>query len=113
MTGDYQRTDRIAKHISRSLSEILLRESQDPRLRNVNITRVEVSADLAHAKVYYSLMQDVEGVDKALAKAAGFFRSQLAQRLKIRTTPQLKFIYDDTLDKVRRIQTLIKKDTRE
>lgn len=113
MTGDYQRTDRIAKHISRSLSEILLRESQDPRLRNVNITRVQVSADLAHAKVYYSLMQDVEGVDKALAKAAGFFRSQLAQRLKIRTTPQLKFIYDDTLDKVRRIQTLIKKDTRE
>jgi ribosome-binding factor A len=113
MTGDFHRNDRLNKQIARMLAEILMRETSDPRLQQMNITRVEVTADLAHAKVYYTLVKADPTVAQALSKAAGFFRSQIAQRLSLRTVPQLKFIIDDRLVKARRIEDLIKSDKRD
>lgn len=113
MTGEFHRNDRLNKQIARMLAEILLRETSDPRLQQMNITRVEVTSDLAHAKVYYTLVDEDASVAQALSKAAGFFRSQIAQRLSLRTVPALKFLYDDRLVKARRIAELIKNDKRE
>jgi ribosome-binding factor A len=113
MSGDFHRNDRLNKQIARMLAEILLRETSDPRLQQVNVTRVEVTSDLAHAKVYYTLVDEDPSVAQALTKAAGFFRSQIAQRLTLRTVPQLKFLYDDRLVKARRIADLIKNDKRD
>jgi len=113
MTGDFHRNDRLNKQIARMLAEILIRETSDPRLQQMNITRVEVTSDLAHAKVYYTLVEEDPSVAQALSKAAGFFRSQIAQRLSLRTVPQLKFLYDDRLVKARRIADLIKNDKRD
>lgn len=108
-----QRNERLNKQIARMLAEILIRETSDPRLQQLTITRVEMTADLAHAKVYYSLLEDDPSVAQALSKAAGFFRSQIAQRLTLRTVPQLKFLVDERLIKARRIEDLIKNDKRE
>jgi ribosome-binding factor A len=113
MSGDFHRNERLNKQIARLLAEILLRETADPRLQQMNITRVEITNDLAHAKVYYTLVEDDPTVAQALSKAAGFFRSQIAQRLTLRTVPQLKFLIDDRLIKARRIEDLIKNDKRE
>jgi ribosome-binding factor A len=113
MSMDFQRNDRLNKQIARMLAEILLRETSDPRLQKINITRVEVTADLSHAKVYYTLIQEDPTVTQAIIKALGFFRSQIAQRLSLRTVPQLKFLYDDRLVKARRIEDLIKNDKRD
>lgn len=113
MTGEFHRNDRLNKQIARMLAEILMRETSDPRLQQMNITRVEITADLAHAKVYYTLVQPDPSVAQALTKAAGFFRSQIAQRLSLRTVPQLKFLIDDRLMKARRIEELIKSDKRD
>jgi ribosome-binding factor A len=112
MTGDFHRNDRLNKQIARMLAEIIMRETSDPRLQKMNITRVEVTADLAHAKVYYTLIEPEPALQQALAKAAGFFRSQIAQRLSVRTVPQLRFVIDDRLVKARRIEDLIKSDKR-
>lgn len=112
MSGDFHRSERLNKQISRLLAEILLRETADPRLQMVNITRVEITNDLAHAKVYYTVVDNDPSVATALSKAAGFFRSQIAQRLTLRTVPQLKFLYDERLVKARRIEDLIKNDKR-
>lgn len=113
MSDGFHRNDRLNKQIARMLAEILLRETSDPRLQQMNITRVEVTADLAHAKVYYTLVEDDPSVAQALSKAAGFFRSQIAQRLSLRTVPQLKFLIDERLLKARRIEDLIKNDKRD
>jgi ribosome-binding factor A len=113
MTGDFHRNDRLNKQIARMLAEILIRETSDPRLQQMTITRVEVTSDLAHAKVYYTLVEEDPSVAQALSKAAGFFRSQIAQRLSLRTVPQLKFLYDDRLVKARRIADLIRNDKRD
>lgn len=110
MNSDFSRTDRISRQLSRMLSEIMLRESQDKRLQMVNITRVTVVPDLSLAKIYYTLMnEDEKAIEQALTRANGFLRSQLSKRLTTHRTPQLKFYYDDTLARARRIESLLKK----
>jgi ribosome-binding factor A len=113
MTGDFHRNDRLNKQIARMLAEILIRETSDPRLQQMTITRVEVTSDLAHAKVYYTVVENDPSVAQALSKAAGFFRSQIALRLSLRTVPALKFLYDDRLVKAQRIADLIRNDKRD
>ena len=105
---------KVADLIQRVLSTVLQRESRDPRLSGVTITDVEVSQDLMHANVYYTHIGDLEEteeVQQALEKAAGYLRSELAQRTRLR--PDLRFKFDDTLTRARRIDELLEQIARE
>lgn len=108
MKQDFNRGDRLSRQIVKVLSEVLVRETQDKRLRMVNITRCELSPDLAYATVYYvPLLPDMVLADP-LKQALGFLRSSLAARLSLRYTPELKFVLDERIAKTRRIEELLK-----
>lgn len=92
-----KRATRVADQIRMEVAEILMRKVRDPRLRNVTITDVAVTNDLRLARIYYTTLinghSDRE-LAEGLAKANGFIRSELGQRLEIRYTPELVFHRD-------------------
>lgn len=104
------RLARVSEVIREVASETILFELQDPRIKNVTVTRAEVSADLQHAKVYVSIM----GTDKeqdlcmhGLRHSAGFIQAKLGRRLKTRFTPAVKFIKDEGVKKSIEVARLI------
>ena len=104
------RNRRIAEQIQRELSELIRLELRDPRVNMVTLTGVEVGADTAHAKIFFTTMGDdaqVESCVHGLNRAAGFLRSQLASRLTIRTVPALSFVFDASIDRGMRLSKLI------
>lgn len=110
MPKDYPRSRRIAEQIQRELSDIVRLELKDPRVGMITITEVEVSQDLAAAKVFFTLLGEpakIEETTGALQHAAGFLRSQLAHRIKVRTIPQLQFKYDVSVERGMRLSRLI------
>jgi ribosome-binding factor A len=110
MPRGYPRSRRIADQIQRELSDIIRFELKDPRVGMVTITDVEVSQDYAYAKVFFTLLGDeakVRETGEALQHAAGFLRSALAQRMKLRTVPQLQFKYDASVEQGMRLSRLI------
>lgn len=109
MAKDFSRTRRIGDQIQRELSEIVRLELKDPRVGMLTITDVEVTTDYAHAKVFFTTLEADKREDTltGLAKAAGFLRSQLAQRLQIRTVPQLHFVYDASVERGMHLSHLI------
>ncbi|MCF6768130.1 30S ribosome-binding factor RbfA [Thiotrichales bacterium 19S11-10] len=101
---------RVADEIQRLIVDAIRRKIRDPKFQWVSISSVEVSKDLAYAKVYYtSLSEDVseEDLKHAFNKARGFFRSHLAQELNLRIVPALRFIYDDSMEYGRKMSALI------
>jgi ribosome-binding factor A len=111
MARDYPRSRRIAEQIQRELADLVRVELKDPRIAAmVTITDVEVTSDQAHAKVFFTLMGDASTIDDTkagLARAAGFLRTQLAQRMKLRTVPQLEFRYDPSIERGMKLSRLI------
>ena len=105
------RMQRIADLIRTTLAEILLQETEDQRFHKVNLTRVTVSRDLNHAKIYVSFMpqEDAQEMIKALNRAAKYLRYHLAQAIQLRVTPELRFYYDDSGVKGQRIVDLLNK----
>ncbi len=105
------RMQRIADLIRTALAEILHQEREDERFRYVSITRVSVSRDLHHAKIYVSFMPEEKVQDriKTLNQAVKQLRYQLAQSIKLRITPELRFYYDDSSVKGQRIVDLLNK----
>lgn len=104
------RARRVADQIQRELAEILREELKDPRVRLVTVTSVDVSADLAHAKVYFtSLAGESEQQDIAagLARAAGFLRTALGRRMRIHNIPELHFVHDASVEEGVRLSHLI------
>lgn len=103
------RVARIAEVIREIASETVLFELQDPRVQGVTVTRVEVSGDLQHAKVYVSIM-GTEAQQKlcmhGLKHAAGFVQSKLGARLKTRFTPSLRFVLDEGIKKASKYRDL-------
>jgi len=106
---EFKRTDRIAGMIQRTLSELIRREIKDPRMPAlVTISAVKVSADLAHAKVYFTVYgNDVEQTGRLLNNASSYLRTALARSIKLRTIPQLHFVYDESIEYGRRLSKLI------
>ena len=93
------RRGRINDEVQRELASIL-RDVKDPRVSGafVSVTAVDVTPDLKYAKIYYSaLMGDKKELAKGLKAATGYIRSQIAQRLNLRITPELTFILDDSV----------------
>ena len=107
----FNRTDRIADQIQRELSRLLQFELKDPRVHLATVQDVKVSRDLSFADVYFTLLG--QGADAGveaeavLSGAAGFLRSSLAQTLNTRTTPKLRFHYDETPERAAQLSRLI------
>ncbi len=106
-----RRIERLNHLIRQEITELLQREAKDPRLAvMVSVTRVSVSADLHYARVYVSVMgteEEKKGLVMGLHAASGFLRRELAGRLTLRHTPELTFVYDDTMEKAGRVIELI------
>jgi ribosome-binding factor A len=105
-----QRAHRVGDQIQRELAQLLRDEIKDPRVGRVTITAVEVTPDLAHAKVFFMHLAGREHAGeavKALQRTAGFLRSELAHRLSMYSVPQLAFVYDDTIESGMRLTRLI------
>ena len=105
-----QRLRRVADQIQRELSGLLRTELKDPRVGMITITGVEVSPDLAHAKVFFTTLGDAESLartEAGLKRAAGFMRSELGHRLKLRVTPEVRFVHDPSVERGARLSKLI------
>jgi ribosome-binding factor A len=103
------RQQKLGDLIQRELSELLQREVRDPGVGMITITGVDVSPDFSHAKVFFTAL-NAEHVGQALEglkRAAGFLRSQLARRIKLYTTPELRFEYDESVERGDRLSRLI------
>lgn len=104
------RLTRIAERIREDLSEILLMESSDPRLKGVTITDVEVDRELAFADIYICTIEGsthAQETISGLEHAQGYLRSELARRVKLRVFPRLRFHWDPTLEHADNIERLI------
>ncbi len=106
---DYSRATRVGDRIQRELAQLLCYEVNDPRLKSATIADVELSRDLAHAKVFVTVPagRDPTLTIAAFRHSAGFLRRELSRRLTQRTVPVLKFILDTTLDEAAKIETLL------
>ena len=111
MPRDFPRSRRIADQIQRELADLIRLELKDPRVPElVTVTGVEVSADQSHAKVFFTLLGDDTKIAEATAglkSAAGFLRTQLGHRMKLRVVPQLDFKYDTSVERGLRLSQLI------
>ncbi|RUM74446.1 MAG: 30S ribosome-binding factor RbfA [Sulfurovum sp.] len=98
MPYDYSRTDRIGEQIKRELAMLIRNEIKDPRVSMVSVLDVVVTKDLSQAKVYFDALNQDEhkACEKGLNSASGFLRRELGRAIKLRKTPSLTFIYDDT-----------------
>ena len=110
-----RRIERVNNLIRQEISELLQRQVKDPRLGSfVAITEVSTSPDLRHAKVFISHMGSEEEKQETLgtlSAASGFFRRELAKRLRMRRIPVLSFQWDDSIERGARLLELIDKIT--
>jgi ribosome-binding factor A len=110
----FARSDRVSEQIRRELADLLRFHLKDPRiaakLMLVTVTDVEVTADYAHAKVFYTSMADKEAntvIDHGLKRSAGFLRRELGRRIRLHQIPELHFIYDASIENGARLSQLI------
>ena len=112
------RPERVADQIRAELGELLAREVHDPGIGFVTITRVQLTADLQTARVFYTVLGDDKAREKsgkALERAAPFLRRQIAHRLRLRRSAELAFVYDESIagqDRIERLLNEIKATTR-
>jgi ribosome-binding factor A len=102
MPREYPRSHRIADQIQRDLAQVIQREMNDPRVSMLTISGVDVSRDLAVARVYVTSLQqdvDMDSVIAVLNRAAGFLRHQLGRHLRLRNIPELRFSYDESIQR--------------
>ena len=109
MAKEYARSERLASQIQRELAGLIQTELKDPRLSMPSILEVQVSKDLAHARVFFSVLDPRDAADclQALNGASGFLQREIGKVLKSRVTPKLTFIYDDTDIRGRQMDDLI------
>ena len=103
------RPQRLGDLIQREVSDLIRLEVRDPRVGMITITSVDVSPDMSHARLFFTLLEKdkLEDTLHGLKRSAGFLRSQLARRLKIYTTPELRFEYDESVERGDRLSRLI------
>jgi ribosome-binding factor A len=103
------RPQRLGDLIQRELAELIRLELRDPRVARITITSVDVSPDMSHAKVFFTLLEKdkLEDTLHGLKRSAGFLRSQLARRATMYTTPDLRFAYDESVERGDHLSRLI------
>lgn len=114
MAKEFSRTRRVADQIQRHMAELIQMELGDPRVGMVTVTAVEVTHEFERARVYFTVLgkdlndqSKVDETTEALNHAAGFLRRALAKRLKLRSTPELVFVYDASLEHGNKLSDLI------
>lgn len=115
MAREFSRTQRISDQVQKDLAQLIQREIKDPRMGMVTISYVKIAKDLGYADIYITVMA-LGGKDEATAvteslkilnSASGFLRGQLSSKIKLRVMPQLRFHFDESVDRGRRINDLI------
>ena len=108
-----ERLRRVDEAMREVLSDAVTKEIKDPRVGFVTVTAVDTASDLRHAKVYISVLGD-DGVRQrsldGLRSAHGFLQRRVADELRIKHTPTLEFLYDDSLDRGLRIEALLQRE---
>lgn len=101
--------EKIASEMVRIISNIIANESRDDLLKTVTITDCSVSSDLSYAKVYFTSTSNLsnEQMEKELKEASGYIRHELAERIDIRHTPELNFVYDKSIAYGNRIEQIL------
>src|SRR4026207_1810659 len=112
--GQGSRPERVADQIRAEVTTIIARELHDPGVGFVTVTRVQVTSDLQHARVYYTSLGDAtarQNTARALERAAGLVRrlpGQLGQRLRLRRAPEIHFEFDASIGHQDRVAQLLK-----
>ncbi len=105
------RAPRVTEQVHHELAELIRAEVKDPRVGLVTVTGVELTPDYAYATVYFSVLPDDEqtlaSTAEGLKRAAGFLRSQLGRRVRIHTTPELRFVHDRSIERGMSMSRLI------
>ena len=113
MGKEFERTQRVSHFLHEEVARLLQNTVRDPRVQKVNLTGVEVSRDLSHAKVFFTLMNDASPEERAevtavLSKVSGFLRSELAKVSAMRTVPRLSFRFDESVGRGRDMESLLR-----
>jgi ribosome-binding factor A len=113
MAREFARTDRVAQEIQKEIAMIIQREVKDPRLGMVTVNAVEITRDLAYAKIFVTFFtlegQNVDVSIEVLNEAASYIRTLLAKRINARIMPELRFIYDSSMVEGVRMGNLVDK----
>ncbi len=107
--NEQKRSSRVAEAIRNEISTLLISKVRDPRLLNVNISRVEVPDDLSLARIFFTVIGGKKEIKEAgigLERAKGFMRSHIAKTLNLRFTPALIFRYDNVVEKVAELEEI-------
>lgn len=106
------RASRVGDLILREIADLVMKKLKDPRIAGITLTGVDVSRDLKHAKVYFSLIGDEKTVRQAQAgldSAKGFIKREIGLRVELRHLPDLTFKHDPSLEKGRQMETLLQR----
>ncbi len=112
MAKEFTRSDRVAQELQKEIAIILQREVKDPRVGMVTVSDVEISRDLAYAKVFVTFLFDedesvVERGLEGLNKASGYIRTLVGKAMRLRIVPELRFFYDQSLVEGMRMSNLV------
>ncbi|UQX80913.1 30S ribosome-binding factor RbfA [Mannheimia haemolytica] len=112
MSREFKRSDRVAQELQKEVAVILQREVKDPRIGMVTVSDVEVSRDLAYAKIFVTFLfdNDAEAIKQGmqgLEKASPYIRTLLGKAMSLRIVPELRFIYDESLVEGMRMSNLV------
>ena len=99
---------RIESQILREVSDIIMNDARDNKLKNITITGCNVTNDLSFAKIYFTTQGDKNIMLKDLEEASSYIRLELAERIEIRHTPKIKFVYDESIEYGKKIEEKIK-----
>jgi ribosome-binding factor A len=106
----FAKSDKVADLIKHAISNALLTQVEDERLRWISVVEVRISADFSHAKVFYSVMEPPltrEEAEACLRENHREIRKYVAGNLRLRQVPELRFQFDDTQDRARRIEDIL------
>lgn len=103
------RIKRIASDIARHTSDILLNEANDKLLKTITITGCDVSSDLSFCKIYFTSLSELtkKDIEKEVNEAASFVRGKISERMDLRHTPEIRFIYDTSIERGEKIEKII------
>jgi len=111
-----QRQESVSRELQEEIARIVQHDIDDPLIGFVTITDVDISPDLRHATVYYSVLGDDEQKresGKGIRRAAKYIRGLIAERMDLRYTPTLRFELDETAENAQRIEQLLRKEAEE
>ncbi len=111
-----RRSLRVADLLTQEIASILQKEIKDPRIGFVTLTGSELSPDLRHARVYYTALGDEaarERSEAGLKSAAPYIRREVSHRLRLKVSPEIRFVFDASLDRGERLDQLLEEGAHE